>query len=78
MHGRPSEINSASRRFREIMIGHLQAARCVAAWPGGDGLTIDDVLDSYAEAVARGEVPDSQELLCQHPELETELQRWKK
>ncbi len=63
-------------RLREIMLGYLQAARYVATWPGGDGLTVDDVLDSYAEAAARGEVPDWQQLLCRHPELDTELHVW--
>jgi hypothetical protein len=65
----PTEINSPARRLREIMLGYLQAASYVADWPGGDGLTIDDVLDCYAEAVARGQVPDWQQLLRQHPEL---------
>jgi hypothetical protein len=72
----PSQINSPARRLREIMLGYLQAARCVATWPGGDGLTIDDVLDSYAEAVARGQVPDWRQLLRAHPELEAELHAW--
>ena len=59
-----------------IMLGYLQAAMCMATWPGGDGLTIDDVLDFYAEAVARGQVPDWQQLLCRHPELGAELHAW--
>jgi hypothetical protein len=76
MNGKPTEINSAARHLREIMLGHLEAAGCVATWPGGDALTIEDVLDFYAEAVARGEVPDWQQLLSRHPELDAELHAW--
>jgi hypothetical protein len=65
-----------AKRLREIMLDYLQAARCVAIWPGGDGLTIDDVLDSYAEAVARGQVPDWHQLQSAHPDLEYDLQSW--
>ena len=54
----------------------LEAGGCVATWPGGDGLTIEDLLDAYPEAVARGKVPDRQQLLCRHPELEAELHVW--
>ena len=76
MYGKPTEINSAAKRLREIMLAYLQAARFMATWPGGDGLTIDDVLDFYAEAVARGQVPDWRQLLSAHPELEAELYTW--
>jgi|SRR6516164_7166944 hypothetical protein len=76
MHGKPTEIDATEKRLREIMLAYLQAARFVASWPGGDGLTIDDVLDSYAEAVARGQVPDWHQLLSDHPEMEPELHAW--
>jgi len=76
MHGKPTEIDATEKRLREIMLAYLQAARFVASWPGGDGLTIDDVLDSYAEAVARGQVPDWHQLRSAHPEMEAELHAW--
>jgi hypothetical protein len=76
MCSNPTEIKSPASRLREIMLGYLQAARFVATWPGGDGLTIDDVLDFYAEAVARAQVPDWHQLLSAHPELEAELDIW--
>jgi hypothetical protein len=76
MSGKPTESNEAAGRLREVLLGYLQAAGSVTAWPGGDGLTVENVLDFYPEAVAFGEVPDWQELLCRHPELATVLQTW--
>ena len=76
MHRKSTESNSTPTRLREVLLGYLQAAGWVTAWPGGDGLTIEDVLDSYPEAVATGDVPDWQQLLCQHPELNAELHVW--
>jgi hypothetical protein len=69
----PLEVASS---LREVLLGYLQAAPTVTAWPGADGLTLEDILDLYPQAVTAGEVPDWQELLCKHPELATELQTW--
>ncbi|HEY7423133.1 MAG TPA: hypothetical protein VH682_02720 [Gemmataceae bacterium] len=70
-----SEHDSAGWRLRELLLGYLQAAT-VSAWPGTDGLTVEDVLDCYPQAVATGKVPDWQQLLQQHRELADELQDW--
>ena len=75
MYGEPIDCNSNSQRLREILLGYLQATQ-VSAWPGGDGLTVEDVVACYPEAVAGGEVPDWQELFRQHPELDAELHAW--
>ena len=68
----PSQGNDPVQSLREILLAYLQAV----GWPGGDGLTIQDILDSYPEAVARGEVPNWQQLVCRHPELDAELHLW--
>jgi hypothetical protein len=70
-----SEPDSAGRRLRELLLAYLQATT-VSAWPGTDGLTVDDILDGYPQAVAAGEVPEWQQLLQQHHELAAELQDW--
>ena len=69
----PESTVSKEERLREIMLRYVQA---VVTWPGGDGLSVDDVLDSYPEAVARGEVPDWRQLLCRYPELDAALHDW--
>ncbi|HMC66558.1 MAG TPA: hypothetical protein VKI65_16615 [Gemmataceae bacterium] len=40
------------------------------------GLTVEDVVTCYPEAVAGGEVSDWQQLLRQHAELDAELHAW--
>jgi hypothetical protein len=76
MQPTPSESNSAGRLLRDVLLDCLQAGGPAAAWPGGDGLTLEVILDSYPEAVAGGDVPDWQELLRRHPELVMELHAW--
>lgn len=76
MSSKHTESNEAANRLREVLLRYLQTAGSIIAWPGGDGLTLEDILDHYPEAVAGEEVPDWQELFRRHPELVTELQTW--
>jgi hypothetical protein len=57
--------------LRQILLNYLLASR-VIRWPGGDGLTEDDVLDYYALAIAAGDVPDQHELRRRHGDKEIE------
>ena len=59
--------------LRQVLLNYLQASS-VGRWPGADGLTEDDVLNGYPQAVAAGEVPDCHELCRRHPELIPALQ----
>ena len=37
-----------------LLLGYLQSA---LSWPGGDGLTIEEVWRGYVDALGRGSVP---------------------
>ena len=66
---------SATERLREIVLNYLHGARA-RAWPACVGITVEDVLDLYPEAVAAGHVPDWRELLRRHPQLREQLHAW--
>jgi len=59
---------SASCRLRDLLLDYL-ARPWVTVWPGADGLTMSEVLESYPEVVAAGQAPGREELLARHPEL---------
>jgi hypothetical protein len=61
-------IPACGQTLQDVLLGYLQANHSFP-WPGADGLTLEDALNSYLEAVALGRVPDGLELLRRHPEL---------
>jgi hypothetical protein len=61
-----------SRPLQEVLLAYLRGPGA-AGWPGADGLTLDDVLHTYPQAMAAGLVPGWRELLADHPELAAEL-----
>jgi hypothetical protein len=55
----------------DVLLGYLQLEGALP-WPGGDGLTVDEVLAAYAEAARLGRVPDLEQLCRRHPHLADE------
>jgi hypothetical protein len=70
--GESANPKSSGSTFRQILLTYLRVSR-VVGWPGGDGLTEDDILDYYPRASAAGEVPDLQELCHRHSQLVAEI-----
>jgi hypothetical protein len=70
----PTVAPAPGQVLQETLLGYL--ANHAFAWPGADGLTIQDALDSYLQAVARGRVPGREELCRRHPELCDQLASW--
>ena len=64
---------ASSDLLHQVLLDYLRAS-WVAAWPGGDGLTDDDVLACYPQAIAAGAVPDRQELCRRQAELVDEIE----
>jgi hypothetical protein len=65
------KANDASRTgcndLCEVLVSYLHRVPCFL--PGGDGLTVEDVLNLYDSAMARGHVPSREKLLYRHPNL---------
>jgi hypothetical protein len=54
--------------LRQVLLQYLMTSR-VVRWPGTDGLTEDDILDYYPQAIAAGDVPGWHELQRRWPSL---------
>jgi len=59
-------------RLQRVLFTYLEGVAC-PAWPGADGLTVDDVVSCYPQALAAGQVPGLDDLVRRHPELAEEL-----
>jgi len=72
MNAHPPEWLDGRQRVQEVLLAYLQAA-ALPCWPGADGLTLEDALAFYPQALLAGTVPALEELLRQHPDLAEEL-----
>ena len=61
------------RRVQDLLVGYLQE-KAADLWPGGDGLTVEDLVREYPGAVAAGLVPGRRQLVREHPELTSGLE----
>lgn len=62
---------NARNSLRRILLNYLRI--WTLRWPGGDGLTEDDVLSGLPQAIKDKAVPSIWELCRLHPELANEL-----
>jgi len=64
---------SRTQRLSDVLLDYLDGV-AAPSLPGGDGLTLDDVLSSYPAAVVAGQVPDRRQLCERHPDLVGEVE----
>jgi hypothetical protein len=67
-----ADVDTRLRRLRDHLLDLLRKAS-LPAWPGCDGLTVEEVLLTYPSAATAGLVPDLDALLCEHPDLHDAL-----
>ena len=65
----------AAHRLPAVLLAYLDAVSA-PAWPGGDGLTLDDALSCYPVALVAHQVPDRRQLRERHPDLADELEEF--
>jgi hypothetical protein len=78
MTGAHTQLNATHARMRplfERLLEYLEDAG-LAAWPGTDGLTLEEVLGDYVDAAAAGFVPNGDELRLRHPDLAALVQEF--
>jgi hypothetical protein len=59
-------------RLSAVLLAYLDGV-AAPSLPGGDGLTLDDVLSCYPAAVVAGQVPDRRQLCERYPDLAGEV-----
>ena len=64
---------SRTQRLSDVLLDYLDGV-AAPSLPGGDGLTLDDVLSSYPAAVVAGKVPNRRQLCERHPDLVGEVE----
>ncbi len=72
MNHMAAKARARKQRAQNVLLGCLQGV--AFPWPGADGLTIDEVLGSYPQAMAAGLVPRQEALVLSHPDLIEELE----
>lgn len=68
-----TDDNKPAELLQQLLLDLLKAGT-VVNWPGADGITVDDVVNCYPQAIADGEVPGWHELQGRFPELADALQ----
>jgi hypothetical protein len=68
-----AEEVDCTQSLQEVLLEYLTAAH-LPKWLGTDGLTLRDIVRSYPQAMAAGQVPTRKELLRKHPDLNEALQ----
>jgi hypothetical protein len=71
----PAEPENNTERLREVLLDYLKA-NWAANWPGGDGLTVGTVLNSYLDSFGGSARRDGWPLNHAYPGLDAAVQAW--